>query len=358
MNDPAAHTRDILQRSRELDFALAGVTRATPSRRADAFRAWLRAGHHGEMAYMARNVDVRVDPQVLLPGARSVICVADRYHDGSSDAPAPGGEGPAGRIARYARGEDYHKVMRKRLHTLCDALRETYPDEQFRACVDTAPILEREFAARAGLGARGKHTLLIEQGVGSYLLLGEVVTTLKMEVEEMPGGLDPCETCTRCIDACPTGAISPWSVDARVCISYLTIEHRGRIDAKLHEAMGDWIFGCDVCQEVCPHNQPTERTQSASVHEAYAPRRASFDLLEVMNWDEDARRAAFTKSAMKRAKLGMMRRNAIIAAGNALSDRDDDRLREGIESIAADAGEDPLVRETAKDVLARLNGMA
>jgi epoxyqueuosine reductase len=210
--------------------------------------------------------------------------------------------------------------MRRRLSTLGRELSSEYPGQVFRACVDTAPVLEREHAQRAGLGAIGKHTLLIAPEMGSWLLLGEIVTTLPLApAKKVPDTFfDPCGPCTRCIDACPTKAISPWSVDATNCISYLTIEHRGPIDERYHEAMGDWIFGCDICQDVCPHNQPTvrRRQRAAETNPAYDARREGFDLLEVIGWDEAARRQAFTKSALKRATLAMMQRNAAIARKN------------------------------------------
>jgi epoxyqueuosine reductase len=246
-------------------------------------------------------------------------------------------------------------VIRRRLHALADELRDRFPGETFRVCVDTAPLLEREYAQRAGIGAVGKHTLIIERGVGSYLLLGEIVTTLELQPGE-PATADPCGTCTRCIEACPTDAITPWSVDATKCISYLTIEHRSAIDERYHEPMGDWIFGCDICQEVCPHNQPTERTRAARSHEAYEPRRSGFDLLEVLNWSEQDRIRAFTKSAMKRVKLWMMKRNALIVAGNVLCERDVPELRERIEQIAGDDTEQEIVRSTAHAVLRHLSG--
>ena len=365
-------TTTVLDRCRELGFALAGVCRAQPTSYERELRDWLGAGKHGEMEYLRRNVKLRIDPRAIVPGAKSIICVADRYSSAPFPPPSEGGgrgvgrvseidaapthpptpslagrgEGSIGRIALYARGDDYHVVMRKRLARICKELKSQFPDDVFRACVDTAPVLEREHAQRAGLGAIGKNTLLIQRGVGSYLLLGEIITTLELE----PSGAaepDPCGTCTRCIDACPTSAISPWSVDATKCISYLTIEHRGEIDPKYHEAMGDWIFGCDICQVVCPHNQPTQRTQEAPVNPAYEPRREGFDLLEVLNWDEEARRQAFLKSAMKRAKLDMMKRNALIAVGNAIVRAPNPALQHRVESIAADSNESSTVRFSA-----------
>jgi epoxyqueuosine reductase len=343
----------VLGRCRELGFALAGVAAAEPTRYERELRGWLAAGRHGEMRYLAERLSRRLDPRNMVPGARSVICVADRYHDGRPDPAGTAAGDPRGRIARYARGDDYHPIIKKRLHRLADELAAQLPGETFRACVDTAPVLERELAQRAGLGAVGKHTLLIEPGVGSWLLLGEIITTAQLS-PSAPCEADPCSGCTRCIDACPTDAITPWSVDAARCISYLTIEHRSGIDRRFHELIGDWIFGCDVCQEVCPHNEPTERSRAAAVHQAYAPRRAGFGLLEVLGWDVQARREAFARSAMKRAKLAMMKRNALIAAGNALAEADRPALRQRVEAIADDPAEDDQVRSAARDVIARL----
>lgn len=296
----------------ELGFALAGVCDARPTVHRDQLDAWLAAGKHDEMAWLADNVDARADPRVFLPACRSLIMVADQYHTRNDppDAPAP----DVGRVARYARGDDYHRVIKKRLHELCDQLRARFPEETFRAFVDTAPVLEREHAARAGLGWVGKHTLLIHPERGSWLVLGGIATTLAIDP---PTGQAPttdhCGTCARCIEACPTGAITPYSVDASRCISYLTIEHRSAIDPEFTAALGDWLFGCDICQEVCPHNSPRDENGGAEIGERYAayePRRTGFDLLEVLGWSEDDRRAALARSAMKRAKLEMWKRNA------------------------------------------------
>lgn len=360
----------VLQRCHELSFALAGVCRAEPSGYGAELWAWLKAGKHGQMHYLATQAALRIDPAKLLARARSIICVADRYHDGRTDPrPAASSLAPSGHVARYARGDDYHAVIRKRLKQLAAELEQMFPRAQFRVCVDTAPILEREHAMRAGLGGIGKHTLLIEPGVGSYLLLGEIITTLELASSESRGAvevvpaprLDPCGTCTRCIEACPTEAITPWSVDATRCISYLTIEHRGLIDEQFHEAMGDWIFGCDVCQEVCPHNQPTRRSRASPLHPAYKPRedrQPGFDLLAVLNWTEEDRRRAFTKSAMKRAKLVMMKRNALIAAGNAMREQPHKGLLSRMQEVAMDQREPELVRVTAEAVLRRLSSSA
>ncbi len=338
-------TRWVLKRCETLGFALAGVAPAEATRYEREYRQWIAAGRQGEMHYLAEHVAQRLDPREMVPGARSVICVADRYHDGAADDEPAAGHG---RIARYARGDDYHVIMKKRLHRLADELAAEHPGETFRVCVDTAPVLERELAQRAGLGAVGKHTLLIEPGVGSYLFLAEVITTLELQ-PSAPCTDDPCASCTRCIDACPTDAITPWSVDATRCISYLTIEHRTPINEQFHELMDDWIFGCDVCQEVCPHNQPTQRTRQAEIHPAYEPRRAGLDLLQVLGWDEQSRRDAFARSALKRAKLSMIKRNAVVAAANTTGGGDD--LRDRLDTIAKDPDEDELVTSTARAVL-------
>ncbi|MEM8835347.1 MAG: tRNA epoxyqueuosine(34) reductase QueG [Planctomycetota bacterium] len=347
-----AHQRaeDVIKRCVDLGFANAGIAPVHPSDYADEFHAWLDKGKHGPMSWLAEHAEVRTDPAALLDGARSIIMVADQYatRNDPPDAPAPG----VGRIARYARGDDYHKVIKKRLHTLADALREAYPDHAFRACVDTAPLMEREHAARAGLGWVGKHTLLIDPLRGSYLLLGALLTTLELEPPATQRAIpDHCGTCTRCIDACPTDAITPYSVDARRCIATLTIEQRTPIDPAFHEPIGDWIFGCDICQQVCPHNSPrTDPVDVGDINPAYAPRRTGFDLLDVLAWQEHDRRDAFTTSAMKRATLAMMRRNAVIAAGNVLRTQDLPALRARVEAIAGDEHEDGLVRHAARVV--------
>jgi len=349
-----------------LGFARAGVCEAAPSSRRRELVEWLESGRHGSMSWLASNLDKRLDPGMLLSGARSMILVADQYgsREFGEEDEIPGGEEKPrlGRIARYARGDDYHTVIKKRLHALCDSLRAEFPDAGFKAFTDTAPVLEREHAARAGIGWVAKHTLIIDPDRGSWLLLGGVLTTLDLEPPRGQRSVDDhCGTCTRCIDACPTDAIEPYSVDATKCISYLTIEKRDVIDPAFHEPIGDWLFGCDICQEVCPHNsrRPAQtRQRGGVVHEAYEPRRAGFDVLEVLGWTEDDRRAAFTKSAMKRAKLDMMKRNALIVAGNALLEREDPAMRARIAELARDEDEPPLVRETARQTLDRLESGA
>lgn len=360
--DPGERTRWVLARCVRHGFALAGVADARPSARAAEYRAWIDAGRHGAMAYLAESVERRLDPRALVPGARSVLCVADRYADGRPDRRVPG----FGRIARYARGEDYHVVIRARLEALAEELLEAFPNERFRVCVDTAPILEREHAERAGLGRIGKHTLLIGPGgAGSWLLLGVVVSTLELAPARADGraegsgpdgttdDADPCGACTRCIDACPTGAIAPWSVDASRCVSALTIEDRGTVAERFAGRMEDWLFGCDACQEACPHAQPTVRSRGRGTHEAYRAHRAGFPLLEVLGWTEVDWEAAQLNGVLRRASPSMWRRNAALAAGGVLSDPGSpaevrDALRARLTAVALDRSEAPEVQSAAR----------
>lgn len=336
---------DIQAACRSLGFALSGVCAVGPSGRSSEFHAWLEAGKHGTMEYLARNTHIRNDPGSLLAGARSAIMVADLYRARTANdrAEKSGNGAPptSGRIARYAQGRDYHKVMKKRLHDLCDSLRAQHPTAEFRAFVDTAPLMEREIAFLAGLGWIGKHTLLIHPRIGSYFFLGGILTTLEIPPVTAPL-TDHCGTCTRCIDACPTNAITPYSVDASRCISYLTIENRGPIDERFHDAIGNWLYGCDICQDVCPHNSP--RPSDADVGERnpeYAPRRDSFDVLEVLNWTAEDRTTALAGSAMTRATLEMFKRNAVVVAANSIRRGCPEPLRSTIVSRLKELASDP-----------------
>lgn len=341
----------VLGLCRSHGFALAGICDASPTERADELRAWLTDGKHGEMTYLADQVDARLDPNLVLEGARSAIMVADVYHTRNEpdDAPVIG----MGRVGRYARGDDYHAVIKKRLHAVCDALIEEHPEHRFRAFVDTAPVMEREFAARAGIGWTGKHTLIINPRLGSWFVLGGILTTLDLSAPpDQPTVANHCGTCTRCIDACPTDAITPYSVDASRCISYLTIEHRSPIDPALFEPMGDWVAGCDICQEVCPHNSPRDRDDMSERHAAYATKRTGFDLLELAQWENADRTASLRGSALKRIKLDMFRRNALIALANVWRSTGDIASIDAIRASVSD--ESALVSRTAHDLLREL----
>lgn len=382
----ACDSQSIRKVTEGLGFALIGVAPAVATEFAQYIRRWLGEGKHGQMAYLANNLPLRLDPKALLPAARSIICVADRYpadhiksegSDGSkatfSVDPGQGGSkmgtqtDPVGRIARYAWGNDYHRVIKKRLFKLADGLRGQWPDHQYKVAVDTAPILEREHAQRAGLGWVGKHTLLIHPQQGSWLLLGQIVTTLPIQIDasRQEPMEDHCGTCTRCIDACPTDCLTPYELDAQRCISYLTLEHRGAIDLHQHRDMGHWIAGCDVCQEVCPYNQPERlnRTDGRPIEADESSFQADYairppgpvaSLVEILNWDEAARRRVLRISALKRVKLDMFKRNALIAAGNVLESGPNETLRHRIHQMAEDRHESELVRLTARQVIKRL----
>jgi epoxyqueuosine reductase len=299
----------VKRRARELGFELVGIAPAHPSRYREYLRRWLDEGQGGAMEYLGNRFGERTDPGVYLPGVASVICVAMNYYV-RLDEPAEGEV--RGRVARYALGVDYHEIIKDRLHELADWLRET-AGGLTKSAVDTAPVMEKELAARAGVGWQGKNTCTINERVGSWLLLGEILTTLPLPHDEP--ATDRCGTCRRCLDACPTGALTgPYQLDARKCISYLTIEHRGEIEPELAGQMGDWLYGCDICQDVCPWNSKALE----SLDPALRPRFASGTLgaREVAGWTEEEYRLALRHSAMKRVKLPQLQRNARIVLDN------------------------------------------
>lgn len=306
-------SRLVHRQARDLGFDRCGIARAEPIGRSEYLRAWLDAGRAGSMAYLHRYFEKRTDPRRLLDGARSVIVVARLYHQRSESRPAPS-DGPHGRVAMYAWGDDYHDVIRARLRELVDRLRELIAEPfEAKVCVDTVPLLERELAAIAGIGWIGKNTLVLNERLGSYFFLGAVVTTLDLEPDEP--AIDRCGTCTACLDACPTEAFTaPYQMDASRCISYLTIEHRGDISKGFQDMMGDWIFGCDVCQEVCPYNRDAPLTDEPRF--AIRPVAPTIALDDIRSWSPDDYRRKLRGSAMQRAKPDMFKRNADIAAAN------------------------------------------
>lgn len=266
---------------------------------------------------MHRWFDQRVDPRHLVDGARSVVIVALNYHQ-PRPAPTEVSRSAQGRIARYAWGEDYHKVLRRKLAPLAKALileeqqsshAPSAPAPAARICVDTSPLMERDFAELAGIGWIGKNTLVLHPELGSFFFLGAIVTTLEIEPDApMP---DHCGTCTRCLDACPTQAfIAPYRMDASRCISYLTIERREPPPPDLQPAMRDWLFGCDVCQEVCPFNRRVPPAREPALHAR--PEVFSLDAEKVLNWSQEDYDQALRHTAMKRATLSMWKRNARI----------------------------------------------
>lgn len=292
-----------------LGFDLAGITTLGPVESAPRLERWLEAGHHGEMEYLARGAELRRDTTRPEPGMRSALVVAMEY----------GGREPTGPVARYARGDDYHRVMWDRLDDVLAWARAERPGLRGRAYVDTGPLLERDLARKAGLGWFGKNTMLVNPKLGSFFFLGALFLDEALVADE-PFASDHCGTCTRCLDACPTSAfVEPRVLDARKCISYLTIELRGEIPEAMRAAIGEHLYGCDVCQEVCPWN---ERFARELREPAFAARRSiggrtATDLARewsAMSHAEYAER--FRGSAMKRAKLEGLARNAAIVSDN------------------------------------------
>ncbi|MBN1661851.1 MAG: tRNA epoxyqueuosine(34) reductase QueG [Anaerolineae bacterium] len=302
----------------ELGFDLAGVVPAGPAHTFERYTAWLDAGHHGEMGYMARAdaVERRADPRHILPGAESVVVVGLNYH--TVALPAHLRDAPSrGIMASYAWGVDYHDVMTPRLRTLAARIEaEAGHAVAHRAYVDTGAILERDWAVRAGLGFLGRNTALIHPRLGSWLFLGELLLAAPVEPSWAPPATGTCGQCTRCLEACPTNAFpAPGVLDARRCISYLTIELQGPIPRELRPLMGNRIFGCDVCQEVCPWNRrfaaPTAQPAFWPGPDAIAP-----PLLDLIDLDDEALGARFTGSPILRAKRRGLLRNVAVALGN------------------------------------------
>ncbi len=278
--------------------------------RGDYLRDWLARGWADRMAYLHHQLDERTDPRVLLPGARSVIVAALNYHQPAPPRPA---DQPRGRVAMYAWGRDYHRLVRERLETMVAHLRRSIAEPfAVRLCVDTAPIVEREWAALAGVGWIGKNTMVVHERLGSYFFLGEVVTTLELQPDAP--GTDHCGSCTRCLEACPTGAFpAPYQMNASRCISYVTIELHDEVPAEFHEPMDDWLFGCDVCQQVCPYNRRAPTNAALGI----VPPAPYPALAEVAGWTAADYRDAVRGTARERAKLPMLKRNAAIALANA-----------------------------------------
>jgi len=288
----------------ELAFDLVGITSAVPPAGAARLEEWLAAGYHGEMAWMADTAGVRRDPGRFLAGARSVVCVAMAYHDRVE--PAVGAEGERVVVARFARRKDYHDVIRPRLARLGRMLADLRPGSRWRTAVDSAPVLERDLAARAGLGWIGKNTCLIDRRLGSELLLGELFTTVELVADAPARG--HCGTCTACLTACPTAAlVAPGVLDARRCISYLTIEHRSELPSGLAPALAPHLAGCDICQAVCPWNHRAE-IRCAAVLAARA-HLAAPDLDALLALDERGFLAFSAGTPLRRLAFAQFRRN-------------------------------------------------
>jgi epoxyqueuosine reductase len=358
----------IREEALSLGFASAGFAEASESPHAERYRAWLAAGRHGTMRWIARDPGRRSDPRAVLAGARTVISVSVPYYRGgwpaggsgpvppaatdeSDPAPPPAGESdsvPRGHIARYAWGRDYHKRIRRRLKLLAHAIAAMCPEARWLAYVDTGPMLDRAWAERAGIGWIGKNTNVILQGRGSWFFLGEILTDLRIDPDAP--ARNHCGTCARCIAACPTGAIvGPYQLDARRCISYLTIEHRGAIPVEFRPSIGTRIFGCDDCQEVCPWNRFAVKTSDPDFAER--PEQQTPELIPLLSLDEDAFRARYQGTAILRATRGGFVRNVAVALGN-LGDR---RSVAPLAKALTD-DPDPLVRGHAAWALGRIGG--
>lgn len=344
-------TADLLKSwALEAGFDRAGVADLDPLEHGEDLVRWLGRGDQAGMEYLGRRVEARLDPSRIFPGARSVLCVALQYHplyikDGERQ-PEPKGD-LWRRVARYARGQDYHDVMGKRLRVLEARIQAAFPGCETRRYVDTGPVLERELAARAGLGAVGKNTLLLHRQGGSWFLLGELFLSLDLAPDQPLADL--CGSCTLCLEACPTGAFpEPYRLDSNRCISYWTIEHRGPLPPEARRLVGGWVFGCDVCQEVCPWN--AEPAGATHPEMELPPERAELDLARLLRLSREDYVERFRGSPMKRAKLEGLQRNAAVSMGNRLEGRYVGPLAEALRD-----GE-PLVRCHAAWALGRIGG--
>jgi epoxyqueuosine reductase len=332
--------------AREAGFDRAGVATLEAGEHGEIFLRWLDRGDHAGMEWMTRRVETRLDPRRVLDGAHSVLCVALRYH------PLQPGDEPGGdlwpRVARYARGIDYHDLMEARLVAVAERVREHFPGCPVKTYVDTGPVLERELAARAGLGVFGKNTNLLCREHGSWFLLGELF--LGLDLAPDPPVADLCGSCTLCLEACPTGALpAPYRLDANHCISYWTIEHRGVVPLGMRAGLQGWVFGCDVCQEVCPWNR---RRQEPVRHPELAlpAERRELDLVALLGMGREVYVERFRGSPMKRAKREGLQRNAALAMGN----RGEPRYVPAL--VAALETGTPVVRGAAAWALGKIGG--
>ena len=324
---------EITEIAAQCGFELAGVATALPHPDFERYDDWVARGLAGRMGYLTdHRAGIRGDPRRLLPSARSIICVGKLYN-GPEPYSTRFDRAELAWISRYAWGDDYHDVLRAGLERLATKLG---PNHEWRVCVDTAPLLERSYARQAGLGWIGKNTCLINEPLGSWFFLGEMLTSLELEPDSPPP--DRCGTCTRCIDACPTDALTPYELDATRCISYLTIELRGPIPEEHQAAVGRHVFGCDICQDVCPWNGRAPVTSDAS----FAPREFAPPLEKLAALSESEFREMFRGSPVKRTKYSGFLRNVALAMGNS----SDAKFRLVLERLAL--SEDGTVREAAR----------
>lgn len=337
--DPHTLRAELEAAAKEIGLDAFGVTGVEVPLRRRYYEEWIGQGKHGEMQWMERNNDRRLAPAELLPEARSILCLGLNYYQDNPER--------RGRIARYALGKDYHKVLLQKLKALCTIMREKYGGEQ-RPYVDTGPVLEKPIAALAGLGWQGKSTILINRKSGTWLFLGIIVTTLELPANTTPPK-DNCGKCTRCIDACPTGAITaPYQLDARRCIAYLTIEHKGAIPLEYRHAIGDRLYGCDECLDVCPWNHWAHQTREAKFAARPLP-----DLTALLRWSQEEFDDKLAGTPIRRLGLPRWKRNTCVVLGNIGTTADIPHLQAAADS---DATEDGLVREHALWAIEQIGG--
>lgn len=346
MRDKKELTRKVKQEANRLGFPLVGITTPESPEHFDFYQEWCAAGYHGMMGWMAskRASERRSDPKNILPECESIVMLGSPY-----PSPSPDSEG--GKIAAYAGNQDYHEILGERLQRLVHFLEETLGEAvPNRWYTDTGPVLERDLAQRAGLGWIGKNTTLINKEFGSTFFLAEILLGIKLDPDP-PFLSQHCGTCTRCLDACPTGSlIAPYTLDASRCISYLTIEYREMIPLELRHLLGDWIFGCDICQQVCPWNQ--QKPEDIEILDGFFPREehSNIDLVEEMKLSQDAFSAKFKNSPIKRAKRKGYLRNIAIALGNQKS-------KPAVSVLAAVLqDQEPLIRSHAAWALGEIGG--
>lgn len=303
---------EIKQQALRLGFDAVGITSAElPARYGQFLDRWLGRGAHGEMAYMARAPKRRADPREVLPGARSVISLALNYYPGDHGPPP---DDHSGRIARYAWGKDYHDLIERKLAELAEWLRTRAPDAQIRGDIDHGPVLERAVAQEAGVGFIGKNTMLITDHFGSWVFLAELITTLTLQADRPQ--TSQCGSCRLCLEACPTGAIvAPYELDATRCISYLTIEFKRDFSPSQRAAVGDWLFGCDICQEVCPYNAPPTNSDESWFQQGVGP---WLDAKRTAALQTDDEMAPLTSTPLTRPKRAGLVRNARAVLENQL----------------------------------------
>ena len=342
--DQRALTRELKHEARRLGFELVGATPAVSSTGITRFRQWLEAGYGGEMSYLSARADAQEHPNSVLEGVRSLLMLGCNYR---TTEPSPCGPGEA-RVSRYAWGADYHDVMHGRLRRLADFLGQRVPGAKVRGVVDSAPLPEREFAHAAGLGWIGKNTLLLNRSLGSWFFLAALLTDVELAYDDEQES-DHCGTCRACLDACPTGAfVDAYVLDARKCVSYTTIELRGPVDEELRPLHGEWLFGCDICQEVCPWNREVPQSAEAAFHPAADGNPAA--LGELFEMDEQAFRQRHRHTPLWRSKRRGILRNAALAAGG----RRDRKMLPSLEVGLKD--HEPLVRGACAWAIGRIGG--